>query len=92
MEPVATTEKSSNKVSTLHKDEAFSSSSQDINGFSTSSPCSFSVQSKTLQSKTLLNSYYSVSPDPAPPPAAALGKQFKTAFFIINVNLQNHSK
>ncbi|XP_041080340.1 receptor-type tyrosine-protein phosphatase T isoform X7 [Polyodon spathula] len=76
MGPVATAEKSSNKVSTLHKDEAFSSSSQDINGFSTSSPCSFSVQSKTLQSKTLLNSYYSdailVSPDPAPPPAAAL--------------------
>ncbi|MBN3272075.1 PTPRT phosphatase, partial [Polyodon spathula] len=33
MGPVATAEKSSNKVSTLHKDEAFSSSSQDINGF-----------------------------------------------------------
>lgn len=41
MEPVATAEKSSNKVSTLHKDEAFSSSSQDINGFC-KSPASLS--------------------------------------------------
>ncbi|MBN3291170.1 PTPRT phosphatase, partial [Polypterus senegalus] len=73
MGPVAVMDKAAAKLSTLHKDEAFSSSSQDINGFSTSSPRPFSVQSKTLQSKTLLNSYYSVSSDPVPPAASIDG-------------------
>ncbi|XP_029468205.1 receptor-type tyrosine-protein phosphatase T isoform X4 [Rhinatrema bivittatum] len=61
MGPVATSDKSSSKLGAIHNDEAFSSSSQDVNGFTSSSPCSFSVQSKTLQSKSLLNSYYSDS-------------------------------
>ncbi|XP_030068034.1 receptor-type tyrosine-protein phosphatase T [Microcaecilia unicolor] len=61
MGPVATSDKNSSKLGAIHNDEAFSSSSQDVNGFTSSSPCSFSVQSKTLQSKSLLNSYYSDS-------------------------------
>ncbi|KAL7891880.1 hypothetical protein AOLI_G00013560 [Acnodon oligacanthus] len=66
MGPVSTADKSTGKVSTLHKDDPFSTSNQDLNGFASSSPCSFSVQGKTLQSKSLLNSYYSVSKDPVP--------------------------
>ncbi|KAF7660775.1 hypothetical protein LDENG_00275580 [Lucifuga dentata] len=67
MGPVTTADKSTTKVSTLHKDDPFSTSSPDLNGFTSPSPCSFSVQgSKTLQSKSLLNSYYSVSKEPVP--------------------------
>ncbi|XP_069508465.1 receptor-type tyrosine-protein phosphatase T isoform X19 [Ambystoma mexicanum] len=66
MGPVASTDKSPAKLGPAAQDEAFSSSSQDMNGFTASSPCSFSVQSKTLQSKSLLNSYYSVSSDTVP--------------------------
>ncbi|XP_031734330.1 receptor-type tyrosine-protein phosphatase T, partial [Anarrhichthys ocellatus] len=67
MGPVTTADKSTTKVSTLHKDDPFSTSNQDLNGFTAPSPCSFSVQgSKTLQSKSLLNSYYSVSKEPVP--------------------------
>ncbi|KAM3877643.1 receptor-type tyrosine-protein phosphatase T [Diretmus argenteus] len=67
MGPVTTADKSTTKVSTLHKDDPFSTSNQDINGFTSPSPCSFSVQGgKTLQSKSLLNSYYSVSKEPVP--------------------------
>ncbi|TDH13449.1 hypothetical protein EPR50_G00034840 [Perca flavescens] len=67
MGPVTTADKSTTKVSTLHKDDPFSTSTQDLNGFTSPSPCSFSVQgSKTLQSKSLLNSYYSVSKEPVP--------------------------
>ncbi|XP_050569901.1 receptor-type tyrosine-protein phosphatase T [Cygnus atratus] len=61
MGPVATSDKTSTKLSAVHSEEAFSSSCQDVNGFTSPSPCSFSVQSKTLQSKSLLNSYYSDS-------------------------------
>ncbi|XP_074826333.1 receptor-type tyrosine-protein phosphatase T isoform X5 [Natator depressus] len=61
MGPVATSDKNTTKLSAVHNEEAFSSSCQDVNGFTSSSPCSFSVQSKTLQSKSLLNSYYSES-------------------------------
>ncbi|KPP78992.1 receptor-type tyrosine-protein phosphatase T-like, partial [Scleropages formosus] len=60
MGPVGSGDKGAGKVSTLHKDDPFSTSTQDLNGFSSPSPCSFSVQGKTLQSKSLLNSYYSV--------------------------------
>ncbi|XP_056606524.1 receptor-type tyrosine-protein phosphatase T isoform X8 [Triplophysa dalaica] len=66
MGPVGTADKSTGKVSTLHKDDPFSTSNQDLNGFSSSSPCSFSIQGKALQSKTLINSYYSVSKEPVP--------------------------
>ncbi|XP_040431403.1 receptor-type tyrosine-protein phosphatase T isoform X2 [Cygnus olor] len=66
MGPVATSDKTSTKLSAVHSEEAFSSSCQDVNGFTSPSPCSFSVQSKTLQSKSLLNSYYSVSSDTVP--------------------------
>ncbi|XP_044841181.1 receptor-type tyrosine-protein phosphatase T isoform X1 [Mauremys mutica] len=66
MGPVATSDKNTTKLSAVHNEEAFSSSCQDVNGFTSSSPCSFSVQSKTLQSKSLLNSYYSVSSDTVP--------------------------
>uniref|UniRef100_A0A9J7XMX8 protein-tyrosine-phosphatase n=1 Tax=Cyprinus carpio carpio TaxID=630221 RepID=A0A9J7XMX8_CYPCA len=38
-----------------------------------SSPCSFSIQGKALQSKTLLNSYYSVSKEPVPATASIDG-------------------
>ncbi|KFO59651.1 Receptor-type tyrosine-protein phosphatase T, partial [Corvus brachyrhynchos] len=61
MGPVATSDKTSTKLSAVHNEEAFSSSCQDVNGFTSPSPCSFSVQSKTLQSKSMLNSYYSDS-------------------------------
>ncbi|XP_039354464.1 receptor-type tyrosine-protein phosphatase T isoform X2 [Mauremys reevesii] len=73
MGPVATSDKNTTKLSAVHNEEAFSSSCQDVNGFTSSSPCSFSVQSKTLQSKSLLNSYYSVSSDTVPS-TALLGK------------------
>eukprot|EP00076_Gallus_gallus_P011089 XP_004947050.1 receptor-type tyrosine-protein phosphatase T isoform X7 [Gallus gallus] len=66
MGPVAASDKASAKLSAVHNEEAFSSSCQDVNGFTSPSPCSFSVQSKTLQSKSLLNSYYSVSSDTVP--------------------------
>ncbi|XP_072206365.1 receptor-type tyrosine-protein phosphatase T isoform X8 [Excalfactoria chinensis] len=66
MGPVAASDKASTKLSAVHNEEAFSSSCQDVNGFTSPSPCSFSVQSKTLQSKSLLNSYYSVSSDTVP--------------------------
>ncbi|XP_050773209.1 receptor-type tyrosine-protein phosphatase T isoform X2 [Gopherus flavomarginatus] len=66
MGPVATSDKNTTKLSAVHNEEAFSSTCQDVNGFTSSSPCSFSVQSKTLQSKSLLNSYYSVSSDTVP--------------------------
>ncbi|XP_055723836.1 receptor-type tyrosine-protein phosphatase T isoform X8 [Salvelinus fontinalis] len=71
MGPVGTADKSTTKVSTLHKDDPFSTSSQDLNGFTSPSPCSFSVQGKTLQSKSLLNSYYSVSKEAVAVPATA---------------------
>ncbi|XP_033922621.1 receptor-type tyrosine-protein phosphatase T isoform X2 [Melopsittacus undulatus] len=61
MGPMATSDKTCTKLSAVHNEEAFSSSCQDVNGFTSPSPCSFSVQSKTLQSKSLLNSYYSDS-------------------------------
>ncbi|KFW77610.1 Receptor-type tyrosine-protein phosphatase T, partial [Manacus vitellinus] len=61
MGPVATSDKTSTKLSAVHNEDAFSSSCQDVNGFTSPSPCSFSVQSKTLQSKSMLNSYYSDS-------------------------------
>ncbi|XP_067092580.1 receptor-type tyrosine-protein phosphatase T [Osmerus mordax] len=61
MGPVSRTE----KTSTLQEDP-FSSSNPDLTGFTSPSPCSFSVQGKTLQSKSLLNSYYSVSKEPVP--------------------------
>ncbi|CAL8337692.1 unnamed protein product [Lota lota] len=71
MEPVSTADKSTTKVSTLRKDDPFSTSSQDLNGFTSPSPCSFSVQGgKTLQSKSLVNSYYSVSKEPVPATAS----------------------
>ncbi|XP_055764192.1 receptor-type tyrosine-protein phosphatase T-like isoform X21 [Salvelinus fontinalis] len=70
---VSTADKSTTKVSTLHKDDPFSTSSQDINGFTSPSPCSFSLQGKTLQSKSLLNSYYSVSKEPVPATASIVG-------------------
>ncbi|XP_016338043.1 receptor-type tyrosine-protein phosphatase T-like isoform X2 [Sinocyclocheilus anshuiensis] len=73
MGPVGTADKSTGKVSTLHKDDPFSTSNQDLNGFSSSSPCSFSIQGKALQSKTLLNSYYSVSKEPVPATASIDG-------------------
>ncbi|XP_052415537.1 receptor-type tyrosine-protein phosphatase T isoform X9 [Carassius gibelio] len=73
MGPVSTADKSTGKVSTLHKDDPFSTSNQDLNGFSSSSPCSFSIQGKALQSKTLLNSYYSVSKEPVPATASIDG-------------------
>ncbi|XP_074409723.1 receptor-type tyrosine-protein phosphatase T isoform X4 [Zonotrichia albicollis] len=66
MGPVASSDKTSTKLSAVHNEEAFSSSCQDVNGFTSPSPCSFSVQSKTLQSKSMLNSYYSVSSDTVP--------------------------
>ncbi|XP_027501596.1 receptor-type tyrosine-protein phosphatase T isoform X5 [Chiroxiphia lanceolata] len=66
MGPVATSDKTSTKLSAVHNEDAFSSSCQDVNGFTSPSPCSFSVQSKTLQSKSMLNSYYSVSSDTVP--------------------------
>ncbi|TRZ01226.1 hypothetical protein DNTS_006052, partial [Danionella cerebrum] len=70
MGPVSTADKSTAKVSTLHKDDPFSTSNQDLNGFASSSSCSFSIQGKALQSKTLLNSYYSVSKEPVPATAS----------------------
>ncbi|XP_076869904.1 receptor-type tyrosine-protein phosphatase T isoform X18 [Brachyhypopomus gauderio] len=73
MGPVGTAEKSTGNVSTLQKDDPFSTSNQDLNGFASSSSCSFSVQGKTLQSKTLLNSYYSVSKEPVPATASIDG-------------------
>ncbi|XP_021332973.1 receptor-type tyrosine-protein phosphatase T isoform X11 [Danio rerio] len=73
MGPVGTADKSTGKVSTLHKDDPFSTSNQDLNGFSSSSPCSFSIQGKAIQSKTLLNSYYSVSKEPVPATASIDG-------------------
>ncbi|XP_014830659.1 PREDICTED: receptor-type tyrosine-protein phosphatase T-like, partial [Poecilia mexicana] len=76
MGPVTTADKSTTKVSTLHKDDPFSTSSPDLNGFTSPSPCSFSVQgSKTLQSKSLLNSYYSVSKEPVPATTSLDGSQ-----------------
>ncbi|XP_028925857.1 receptor-type tyrosine-protein phosphatase T isoform X5 [Ornithorhynchus anatinus] len=74
MGPVAMAEKTTTKLSAAHNEEVLSSSSQDVNGFTSSSPCSFSVQSKTLQSKSLLNSYYSVSSDTVPS-TTLLGKE-----------------
>ncbi|XP_038022046.1 receptor-type tyrosine-protein phosphatase T isoform X12 [Anas platyrhynchos] len=74
MGPVAASDKTSAKLSAVHNEEAFSSSCQDVNGFTSPSPCSFSVQSKTLQSKSLLNSYYSVSSDTVPS-TTLLGKK-----------------
>ncbi|XP_042656817.1 receptor-type tyrosine-protein phosphatase T isoform X5 [Tyto alba] len=74
MGPVATSDKTSTKLSAVHNEEAFSSSCQDVNGFTSPSPCSFSVQSKTLQSKSLLNTYYSVSSDTVPS-TTLLGKK-----------------
>uniref|UniRef100_A0A8C5NAS9 protein-tyrosine-phosphatase n=1 Tax=Gouania willdenowi TaxID=441366 RepID=A0A8C5NAS9_GOUWI len=49
MGPVTTAEKSTTKVSTLHKDDPFSTSNQDLNGFDGSQP-SLSQPSLTLQS------------------------------------------
>nr|XP_060628235.1 receptor-type tyrosine-protein phosphatase T isoform X4 [Anolis sagrei ordinatus] len=66
MGPVAASDKTSTKLGAVHNEETFTSSCQDVNGFTPSSPCSFSIQSKTLQSKSLLNSYYSVSSDTVP--------------------------
>ncbi|XP_048879335.1 receptor-type tyrosine-protein phosphatase T isoform X11 [Brienomyrus brachyistius] len=66
MAAVGGADKSTGKVSTLHKDDPFATSTPDLNGFPSPSPCSFSVQGKTLQTKSLLNSYYSVSKEPVP--------------------------
>ncbi|XP_037535862.1 receptor-type tyrosine-protein phosphatase T [Nematolebias whitei] len=49
MGPVTTADKSTTKVSTLHKDDPFSTSSQDLNGFNSSQP-SLAQPSLTLQS------------------------------------------
>ncbi|XP_030389226.1 receptor-type tyrosine-protein phosphatase T isoform X2 [Gopherus evgoodei] len=78
MGPVATSDKNTTKLSAVHNEEAFSSTCQDVNGFTSSSPCSFSVQSKTLQCKSLLNSYYSVSSDTVPS-TALLGKKTESS-------------
>ncbi|XP_077458410.1 receptor-type tyrosine-protein phosphatase T isoform X6 [Stigmatopora argus] len=76
MGPLNTADKSAAKVSTLRKDDPFATSSQDLNGFASPSSCSFSVQgSKTLQSKSLINSYYSVSKEPVPATASLDGSQ-----------------
>ncbi|XP_077582096.1 receptor-type tyrosine-protein phosphatase T isoform X5 [Stigmatopora nigra] len=76
MGPLNTADKSTAKVSTLRKDDPFATSSQDLNGFASPSSCSFSVQgSKTLQSKSLINSYYSVSKEPVPATASLDGSQ-----------------
>ncbi|KAM9759318.1 LOW QUALITY PROTEIN: receptor-type tyrosine-protein phosphatase T [Menidia menidia] len=76
MGPVSTADKSTAKVGALHKDDPFSTSTPDLNGFASPSPCSFSVQgSKTLQSKSLLNSYYSVSKEPVPATTSIDGSQ-----------------
>ncbi|KAI1233305.1 Receptor-type tyrosine-protein phosphatase T, partial [Lamprotornis superbus] len=78
MGPVATSDKTSTKLSAVHNEEAFSSSCQDVNGFSAmDQPCpgelpvlsratltslqGFWQELKTLQSKSMLNSYYSDS-------------------------------
>ncbi|XP_061640094.1 receptor-type tyrosine-protein phosphatase T isoform X1 [Phyllopteryx taeniolatus] len=76
MGPVNTADKSAAKVSTLRKDDPFSTSSQDLNGFTSPSSCSFSLQgSKTLQTKSLLNSYYSVSKESVPATASLESSQ-----------------
>uniref|UniRef100_A0A672ZGS1 Protein tyrosine phosphatase receptor type T n=1 Tax=Sphaeramia orbicularis TaxID=375764 RepID=A0A672ZGS1_9TELE len=49
MGPVTTADKSTTKVSTLHKDDPFSTSNQDLNGFNSSQP-SLAQPSLTLQS------------------------------------------
>uniref|UniRef100_A0A8C4YUW2 protein-tyrosine-phosphatase n=1 Tax=Gadus morhua TaxID=8049 RepID=A0A8C4YUW2_GADMO len=49
MEPVSTADKSTTKVGTLRKDDPFSTSSQDLNGFNSSQP-SLAQPSLTLQS------------------------------------------
>uniref|UniRef100_A0A665TBZ0 protein-tyrosine-phosphatase n=1 Tax=Echeneis naucrates TaxID=173247 RepID=A0A665TBZ0_ECHNA len=49
MGPVTTADKSTTKVSTLHKDDPFSTSNQDLNGFDSSQP-SLAQPSLTLQS------------------------------------------
>ncbi|XP_028430812.1 receptor-type tyrosine-protein phosphatase T [Perca flavescens] len=50
MGPVTTADKSTTKVSTLHKDDPFSTSTQDLNGFTDSSQPSLAQPSLTLQS------------------------------------------
>uniref|UniRef100_G3N437 protein-tyrosine-phosphatase n=1 Tax=Gasterosteus aculeatus aculeatus TaxID=481459 RepID=G3N437_GASAC len=50
MGPVTTADKSTTKVSTLHKDDPFSTSNQELNGFTDSSQPSLSQPSLTLQS------------------------------------------
>ncbi|CAM5152915.1 unnamed protein product [Eretmochelys imbricata] len=88
MGPVATSDKNTTKLSAVHNEEAFSSSCQDVNGFTSSSPCSFSVQSKTLQSKSLLNSYYSVSSDTVP--SAALLESSHVEMTQPTLTIQTH--
>ncbi|XP_078140039.1 receptor-type tyrosine-protein phosphatase T isoform X8 [Centroberyx gerrardi] len=50
MGPVTTADKSTTKVSTLHKDDPFSTSNQDLNGFNDGSQPSLAQPSLTLQS------------------------------------------
>uniref|UniRef100_A0A8C7HKD9 protein-tyrosine-phosphatase n=1 Tax=Oncorhynchus kisutch TaxID=8019 RepID=A0A8C7HKD9_ONCKI len=60
MGPVGTADKSTTKVSTLHKDDPFSTSSQDLNGFSESmcSPCSTdSSHSELAQPSLTIQTY-----------------------------------
>ncbi|KAK1796307.1 hypothetical protein P4O66_009372 [Electrophorus voltai] len=84
MGPVGTADKSTGKVSTLHKDDPFSTSTQDLNGFGNFGHCVLQQHgSKTLQSKSLLNSYYSVSKEPVPA-TTSLGQ---SKFAVMNVFL-----
>uniref|UniRef100_A0A3Q2YX20 Receptor-type tyrosine-protein phosphatase kappa n=1 Tax=Hippocampus comes TaxID=109280 RepID=A0A3Q2YX20_HIPCM len=61
MGPVNTADKSTAKVSTLHKDDPFSTSSQDLNGFNSSQP-SLAQASLTLQSFPYVFCRYSSVP------------------------------
>ncbi|XP_042320502.1 receptor-type tyrosine-protein phosphatase T [Sceloporus undulatus] len=66
MGPVAASDKTSAKLSAVHNEEAFTSSCQDVNGFTPSSPCSFSVQSKTLRANLCEFLLLPVSSDTVP--------------------------
>lgn len=54
MGPVTTADKSTTKVSTLHKDDPFSTSNQDLNGFS-KSKCSTVLALTCIQKISALN-------------------------------------
>lgn len=54
MGPVTTADKSTTKVSTLHKDDPFSTSNQDLNGFS-KSKCSAVLALRCIQKISAVN-------------------------------------